>query len=59
VLFVLVLLGLEAQQAAAQRHLATFGGSLVAEYTKVETGNRSVGLSQATNSTPESIIAAM
>jgi DNA invertase Pin-like site-specific DNA recombinase len=33
-------LGLEAQQAAVHRHVATFGGSLIGEYTEVETGKR-------------------
>ena len=33
-------LGLEAQQAAVHRHLATFGGSLIGEHIEVETGKR-------------------
>jgi DNA invertase Pin-like site-specific DNA recombinase len=33
-------LGLEAQQTAVHRHLATFGGSLIGEHTEVETGKR-------------------
>ena len=33
-------LGLEAQREAVQRHLASVGGTLIAEHTEIETGKR-------------------
>jgi DNA invertase Pin-like site-specific DNA recombinase len=33
-------LGLDAQRDAVQRHLTSFGGALIGEYTEIETGKR-------------------
>jgi DNA invertase Pin-like site-specific DNA recombinase len=33
-------LGLEAQREAVQRHMASVGGTLIAEHTEIETGKR-------------------